>query len=131
MSSQRESDYPAAEPPAPNEIVCTLVVATMLDDFEVEIRCHRTNGVDRVFSTSMDWLGAERPSESTLTPTRPVASRWFNLMSTIVESAGDVWIHREKDQLWWTISLRDAPSFEPLKEPVGDRRDVIICHTRP
>ena len=24
-------------------------------------------------------------------PTRPVASRWFNLMTTIVESSGDVW----------------------------------------
>ena len=32
-------------------------------------------------------------------PTRPVASRWFNLMTTIVESSGDVWVHREKDQL--------------------------------
>jgi hypothetical protein len=63
-----------------------------------------------------------------IAPTRPVASRWFNLMTTIVESADDLWIHREKDQLWWTKSLSGAPSFEPLKEPVGDQRDVIICH---
>jgi hypothetical protein len=62
-----------------------------------------------------------------ISPTGPVASRWFNLMTTIVESAGDVWIHREKDQLWWTTSLEEAPSFEPLKEPIGDRRDVIVC----
>jgi hypothetical protein len=62
------------------------------------------------------------------TPTRPVASRWFNLMTTIVESEGDIWVHREKDQLWWTTSRRDPPTFGPHKEPVGDRRDVIICH---
>jgi hypothetical protein len=46
-------------------------------------------------------------------PTRPVASRWFNLMTIIVESVGDVWIHREKEHLWWTTSLNAAPSFEP------------------
>lgn len=63
-----------------------------------------------------------------IAPTRPVASRWFNLMTTIVESAGDVWIHREKDQLWWTTSLGEAPRFEKLREPVGNHRDVIICH---
>jgi hypothetical protein len=42
------------------------VVNTILDDFEVEVCCQRASGVDRVFSTSMDWLRAERPSESTL-----------------------------------------------------------------
>lgn len=62
------------------------------------------------------------------TPTRPVASRWFNLMTTIVESEGDIWIHREKDQLWWTTSRPDPATFEPLKETGGDGRDVIICH---
>jgi hypothetical protein len=62
------------------------------------------------------------------TPTVPVASRWFNLMTTIVESDGDIWIHREKEKLWWTTSRSDPATFEPLKETVGDRRDVIICH---
>lgn len=62
------------------------------------------------------------------TPTRPVASRWFNLMTTIVESSGDIWIHREKEQLWWTTSRADPPFFEAQKEPVGYHRDVISCH---
>ena len=35
-----------------------------------------------------------------ITPTKPVASRWFNLMSIITQSSGDIWIHREKDQFW-------------------------------
>lgn len=62
------------------------------------------------------------------TPTRPVASRWFNLMTTIVESENEVWVHREKDQLWWTISRSGLPIFETMKEPVGQERDVVICH---
>lgn len=63
-----------------------------------------------------------------ITPTRPVASRWFNLMTIISESSGDIWIHREKDQLWWTTSRADPPIFERKIEPIGDRRNVVICH---
>jgi hypothetical protein len=66
--SKRKSGGEAAESPFPPKIVCTLVVDIMLDEIEVEIYCQRTDGVDRVFSTSMgmDWLRAERLSESTL-----------------------------------------------------------------
>src|ERR1700688_3107221 len=64
--SKRKSGAHAAESPSPREIVCTLVVDAIIDEFEVEICCERTDGVDRVFSTSMDWLRAERPSEDTL-----------------------------------------------------------------
>jgi hypothetical protein len=67
---------------------------------------------------------------SGISPTRPVASRWFNLMSIVSSSSGDIWIHRDKDQLWWTISRPDPPSFERKTEPVAERRDVIICHKR-
>jgi hypothetical protein len=55
-----------AESPSPPEIVCILVVDAIIDEFEVEICCQRADGVDRVFSTSMDWLCAERPSVATL-----------------------------------------------------------------
>jgi hypothetical protein len=64
--SKRKSGAHAAESPSPREIVCTLVVDAIIDEFEVEICCQRTDGVDRVFSTSMDWLRAERPSEDTI-----------------------------------------------------------------
>jgi hypothetical protein len=60
------SDGGAAVSPSPPEIVCVLTVKTILDDWEVKICCQRTNGVDRVFSTDMDWLCAERASESNL-----------------------------------------------------------------
>jgi hypothetical protein len=46
-------------------MVCTLVVDAVIDEIEVEICCQRTDEVDRVFSTSMGWLRAEGPSEST------------------------------------------------------------------
>src|ERR1039458_6939753 len=65
--SKHKSDSRAAGSPSPPEMVCTLVVDAVIDEIEVEICCQRTDGVDRVFSTSMgmDWLRAERPSEST------------------------------------------------------------------
>lgn len=44
------------------------MVDTTFDEFEVKICCQRADGVDRAFATSedVDWLRAERPSESTL-----------------------------------------------------------------
>src|SRR3546814_14500554 len=61
-------------------------------------------------------------------PTRSVAARWYNLMKTSAQSAGDLWIHREKEQLWWTTSKEDPPHFEPRVEPVNDGRRVVVCH---
>src|SRR5260370_42130979 len=61
--SKRKSGGHAAASPSPPAIVCILVVDAIIDEFEVEICCQRTDGVDRVFSTSMDWLRAERPGE--------------------------------------------------------------------
>lgn len=61
-------------------------------------------------------------------PTRAVASRWFNLMTNITESAGDIWLHSDTENLWWTETLPQPHSFEELVEPVGRKRRVIICH---
>lgn len=61
-------------------------------------------------------------------PTRAVAARWYNLMSIIAESSGDIWIHSDTKDLWWTESLPDEPTFEELLEPVGRKRSVIVCH---
>ena len=63
-----------------------------------------------------------------ISPTRPVASRWFNLMSIIAQSSEDIWIHREKDQLWWTTSRAEPPWFESKVEPIGDKLDVVVCY---
>lgn len=56
------------------------------------------------------------------TPTRPVASRWFGLNDAIANTNGDTWIHREKAQIWWTVSRPDPvqialmPSFNPTRD---------------
>jgi hypothetical protein len=56
------------------------------------------------------------------TPTRAVASRWYGLMEAITETDDDIWIHREKEQLWWTTSLGDPvqterrPSFNAMRD---------------
>ncbi|MEE4013847.1 hypothetical protein V1T76_17400 [Roseibium sp. FZY0029] len=63
-----------------------------------------------------------------LTPTRSVASRWYNLMSAINDTRDDIWIHREKDQLWWTRSNSDDAVFERMTEPLEDKREIVICH---
>ena len=66
--SKYKSDGRAACSPSPPVIVCVLVVDNTFDEFEVEICCQRTDGVDCAFITSKDlgWLRAERPSDSTL-----------------------------------------------------------------
>lgn len=62
---------------------------------------------------------ATRTTVRGIKPTRPVASRWFNLATIITTTANDLWIHREKDELWWTMSLpgevivEERPAFHP------------------
>lgn len=66
------------------------------------------------------------------TPTPSVASRWYGLTDEIANTSGDIWIHREKDELWWTTSrvdpveiavkpslnaLRDGPEIYELHKP--------------
>jgi len=63
-----------------------------------------------------------------LTPTPSVASRWFNLAHIISNSADDLWIHREKNELWWTHTRADevdvsGPEFDAEQ---GER--VYILH---
>jgi hypothetical protein len=61
-------------------------------------------------------------------PIKAVASRWFNLMTIIANSSGDVWIHKAKDELWWTVSKSSPPTFEVKTEPFSDRQRVTVCH---
>jgi hypothetical protein len=63
-----------------------------------------------------------------ITPTVPVASRWFNLMTIISKSMDDIWLHRDTEYIWWTTSLNEPPKYERRKEPVGRLRELVICH---
>jgi hypothetical protein len=40
---------------------------------------------------------------------RALASRWYNVNDWLVETDGDLWLHREKDVLWWTWSTSAPP----------------------
>jgi hypothetical protein len=51
--------------------------------------------------------------------TKPVASRWFNLNTILRDTAGDLWIHREKDELWWTTSYETTPDVELIDDPLS------------
>jgi hypothetical protein len=73
---------------------------------------------------------ANKKSAANITPTRPVASRWFNLATIVSETAGDVWIHREKDELWWTVSKPDPviTTIEPSHDPGRTGPRVYVMH---
>ena len=58
-----------------------------------------------------------------LTPTRAVAARWYNLMTIVSETKGDLWIHRDGEKVWWTISKFGTANFERKTEPVGFKRE--------
>jgi len=49
------------------------------------------------------------------TPTASVASRWFGTGETVSSTVDDIWIHKDGDDLWWTVSL-DEPATEDLRE---------------
>jgi hypothetical protein len=85
--SKHKSRGHAIELPSPPEIVCTLVVDAIIDEIEIEICCQRTDGVDRVFSTSMDWLRAERPSEYALAYS--VETLLFSIIARCVRYVGE------------------------------------------
>ena len=49
-------------------------------------------------------------------------------MTIISETAGDLWIHRAGEQLWWTISTDQPPEYVRKTEPIVRGREVVVCH---
>src|ERR1035437_4246048 len=117
MSKRIAGDH-AAESPSPPEIVCILVVDAIIDEFEVEICCQRTDGVDRVFSTSMDWLRAERPSEYTLAYS--VETLLFSIIARCLRYVGEPVDVRagllSKGHVWAIITSVSLEIDEIMKE---------------
>lgn len=58
-------------------------------------------------------------------PTRSVATRWYNVNTLLHETAGDLWIHREKDELWWTVSTAAPPGPPEIMD------DPAYTHSAP
>lgn len=67
-------------------------------------------------------------SATGFSPTKPVASRWFNLATIVSETHGDLWIHREKEELWWTITKFEPvqTTLEPTNEPDRTSANVYV-----
>jgi len=61
---------------------------------------------------------------------KPVASRWFNLNTILAATAGDLWIHREKTELWWTESMDVKPQAQIINDPhpFSDPSRIYLYH---
>lgn len=61
------------------------------------------------------------------TPPRSTATRWYNANTILMETAGDLWIHREKSELWWTVSTADPAEKEIIDDPAIPTAKVKIA----
>ncbi|KWH04734.1 hypothetical protein WT58_21080 [Burkholderia territorii] len=66
----------------------------------------------------------------TLGTVAQTAGRWFNLPEIILGTAGDIWIHRDGDYLWWTVSKAEpaTTTLEPWNDPTGKTSEIYITH---
>lgn len=55
------------------------------------------------------------------TPTPSVASRWYGLTDEVANTSGDIWIHREKAELWWTTTRPDPVEIALMPSRNNDR----------
>ncbi len=78
----------------------------------------------------IDHSVAHKKTVSGFVPTPAVASRWYSLMDVVTETADDLWIHREKERMWWTISKAEPASIthEPPFEPDSDGSHLYVAH---
>lgn len=67
-------------------------------------------------------------SKSGTRPIRGVATRWFNVCTVMTQTTGDLWIHREKEQVWWTESLDQAATCEvrPDPDPRAEQNEIFF-----
>ncbi len=92
-----------------------------------------------VFSSANDKQGyiaqslADVRTSSGKTPTRAVASRWFNVCKIIESTFGDLWFHRADEKLWWTISMPWAVevSRHPSRERSMNPSETVIHLHKP
>lgn len=65
-------------------------------------------------------------------PTKAVATRWYNVTSIVSESSGDLWLHLDRDGLWWTHSKPDRPTItlEP-SDNAADSGRLLLAIRKP
>lgn len=74
----------------------------------------------------IEWATQNVSSLSGQIATAPVASRWFNLVTIIFETAGDLWLHRSDTDLFWTYSREGTPSVTEITDPVGSKINYVL-----
>lgn len=87
------------------------VVLTVVDDDLVPFweRGNRAGFIDHAIRNKKTRRGN--------VPNRQTASRWYGLIDNIVDTSGDYWIHRDGDEIWWTVS--GTESFDCLPEEIA------------
>jgi len=74
----------------------------------------------------------EKKTAKGISPTKPVASRWYNIGHIVSGTQGDLWIHREKDEVWWTTSLPGKAQVERRNgAAVGRKEDHFYVLNKP
>jgi hypothetical protein len=73
---------------------------------------------------------ATKKTTTGITPPAFVASRWFNITEIITSTENDLWLHREKNEFWWTISRPGEVevSLEPAFKPANPGERSFILH---
>ncbi len=63
-------------------------------------------------------------------PTRAVASRWFSVGREVEQTVGDIWVHREKEDLWWTVTTAEpvVVELQPVHHPSHGEDMVYVIH---
>lgn len=81
----------------------------------------------------IDFCVANLTTARGVAPTRAVASRWYNLATIIVESEGDLWLHRQGDRLWWTITTSEPASITlgPDLKPLPNSAENVFYYRKP
>lgn len=52
-----------------------------------------------------------------LPPVHPVASRWYNLGTIVTKSEDDLWVHKQGDMLWWTVTTSEPARIDIEPDP--------------
>jgi hypothetical protein len=54
--------------------------------------------------------------ENNVKSTKGKATEWYNNIEKVVNTSGDVWLHRVGNELWWTVSTSEVPDFYQLPD---------------
>jgi hypothetical protein len=58
-------------------------------------------------------------------PNKQTASRWYGLMQNVADTEGDYWIHRNGEEIWWTISGSEVFNYVPELDAAHARSYVF------